>query len=57
MMDAMSRFAAQIAAMTVEADLVDWAEQHDAVPLPDDEYPHVGDGDVLLSASGRFAIG
>jgi hypothetical protein len=57
MIDTMSRFAAQIAAMTVEADLVDWAEQHDAVPLPDDEYPHVGDDDVLLSASGRFAIG
>ncbi|WAJ45017.1 hypothetical protein OK015_00280 [Mycobacterium sp. Aquia_216] len=48
------RFAYQATAMTVEADPVDWAEQHDVVPLPDDEYPHAGD-DALVSASGRFA--
>jgi hypothetical protein len=26
--------------LTLEADAADWAEQHQAVPLPDDEYPH-----------------
>ncbi|WP_231986618.1 hypothetical protein [Mycobacterium sp. 852002-40037_SCH5390672] len=27
--------------LPVEADPVDWAEQQQSVPLPDDEYPHV----------------
>lgn len=31
---------AQTAVLAVEADLVDWAEQHHSVHLPDDEYPH-----------------
>ncbi|MBF9352145.1 hypothetical protein [Mycobacteroides chelonae] len=26
--------------LIVEADLTDWSEQHHAVALPDDEYPH-----------------
>ena len=26
--------------LTLEADPVDWVEQHHPVPLPDDEYPH-----------------
>lgn len=57
MMDSQGQFAAHTDALTVEADLADWAEQHDAVLLPDDEYPRVGDDDgVLVSPSGRFAF-
>jgi hypothetical protein len=57
MMDSRGRFAARTDAMTVEADLADWVDQLDVVPLPDDEYPHVGDGGVLVGASERFAFG
>ncbi|BDE11276.1 MULTISPECIES: hypothetical protein [Mycobacterium] len=38
--------------MTLEADPVDWLEQHDVVPLPDDDYPHAGDRDLM---AGWFA--
>jgi hypothetical protein len=31
---------APIAMLTLDADAADWAEQHEPVPLPDDEYPH-----------------
>lgn len=35
--------------MTLEADPVDWAEQHDLVTLPDDDYPRVGDHSPMTS--------
>lgn len=39
--------------LPVEADPADWAEQQLSVPLPDDEYPHLGgDRRVLISMSG-----
>lgn len=38
-------------AVPVEADPADWAEQQQLVPLPDDEYPHLGgDRRVLVTA-------
>jgi len=37
----------QTAVLTVEADLTDWAEQHQAVALPDDDYPHIGKGRTM----------
>lgn len=43
--------------LPVEANLADWAEQQQSVPLPDDEYPHVGgDRRVLITASDGFEI-
>jgi hypothetical protein len=36
--------------LTAEADLTDWAEQHDTVSLPDDEYPHTGHGAAFIDA-------
>jgi hypothetical protein len=38
---------AQTAALTLEADPADWADQHRPVPLPDDEYPHVDTHTVI----------
>lgn len=39
----------------VEADPADWAEQQQAVALPDDEYPHLGgDRRVLITGSPVF---
>jgi hypothetical protein len=37
------------AALTREADLTDWIEQHCPVSLPEDEYPHVD----IRTAIGR----
>lgn len=43
--------------MPVEADPADWAEQQQLVPLPDDEYPHVGGvRRVLIAASSGLEV-
>ncbi|WP_084251640.1 hypothetical protein [Mycobacterium avium] len=39
-------------AVPVEADPADWAEQQQLVPLPDDEYPHLGADRRVLVTSG-----
>ena len=35
------RIAMELDALPVEVDPLDWADQHQLVPLPDDDYPHV----------------
>lgn len=46
----------QTAVLTVEADLTDWAEQHQAVALPDDDYPHIGNAWLVGSAGWRMPV-
>jgi hypothetical protein len=31
----------ELDALPVEVDPLDWADQHQLVPLPEDDYPHV----------------
>lgn len=35
------RTAVEPDALPVEVDPLDWADQHQLVPLPEDDYPHV----------------
>lgn len=51
MADRARSLLAQTAVLAVEADLVDWAEQHHSVHLPDDEYPRADAHPYALSAS------
>ncbi|WP_343574216.1 hypothetical protein [Mycobacterium sp.] len=44
----------ETAVPTVEADLTDWAEQHQAVVLPDDDYPHVGHAEPVADSWDRL---
>jgi hypothetical protein len=34
-------FAMELDSLPVEVDPLDWADQHQLVPLPEDDYPHV----------------
>ena len=38
----------ELDAIPVEVDPLDWADQHELAPLPEDDYPHVVELELVM---------